>query len=85
MTAPRSVLVTGGAGFIGSNLVRSVPDRPSHERRHALDWTRIRRELGWQPEVPFKQGFTETIAWYAANRTWWEPLLERAPVNEEVA
>jgi dTDP-glucose 4,6-dehydratase len=68
-----------------ASLKRSVPDRPGHERRHALDWTKIRRELGWQPEVPFEQGFPETIAWYADNRTWWEPLLERAPVDEEVA
>jgi dTDP-glucose 4,6-dehydratase len=67
------------------SLKRSVPDRPGHERRHALDWTRMRNELGWQPEVPFDQGFTETIAWYADNRTWWEPLLELAPVDEDVA
>jgi len=67
------------------SLKRSVPDRPGHERRHALDWTRIRVELGWQPEVPFERGFAETIGWYADNRTWWEPLLERAPVDEEVA
>jgi dTDP-glucose 4,6-dehydratase len=62
-----------------------VPDRPGHERRHALDWTRIRRDLGWQPEVGFDQGLAETVGWYAANRSWWEPLLERAPVNEDEA
>jgi dTDP-glucose 4,6-dehydratase len=68
-----------------ASLKRSVPDRPGHERRHALDWTKIRRELGWQPEVPFERGFAETMGWYANYRTWWEPLLERAPVDEEVA
>jgi dTDP-glucose 4,6-dehydratase len=62
-----------------------VPDRPGHERRHALDWTRIRSELGWQPEVGFEPGLAETVGWYAANQSWWEPLLERAPVNEDEA
>jgi dTDP-glucose 4,6-dehydratase len=68
-----------------ASLKVRVPDRPGHERRHALDWTRIRSELGWQPEVGFDQGLAETVGWYAANRSWWEPLLERAPVNEDEA
>jgi dTDP-glucose 4,6-dehydratase len=68
-----------------ASLKLSVPDRPGHDRRYALDWSKIRSELGWQPEVPFDQGLTEVIGWYAHNRSWWEPLLDRAPVNEEVA
>jgi dTDP-glucose 4,6-dehydratase len=68
-----------------ASLKLSVPDRPGHERRHALDWTRIRGELGWRPQVRFDEGLAETIGWYAANRSWWEPLLERALVNEDEA
>ena len=68
-----------------SSLKSIVPDRPGHDRRYALDWTKVREELGWQPEIPFDRGIAETIVWYADNRVWWEPLLERAPINEEVA
>jgi dTDP-glucose 4,6-dehydratase len=68
-----------------ASLKVSVPDRPGHDRRYALDWSKIRHELGWQPEVSFDQGLAETIGWYTDNRSWWEPLLDRAPVNEEVA
>jgi dTDP-glucose 4,6-dehydratase len=77
-------LVLGALGKPLS-LKTTVPDRPGHDRRYALDWTKIRRELGWQPEVPFDRGIAETVRWYADNRAWWQPLLERAPVNEEVA
>jgi dTDP-glucose 4,6-dehydratase len=62
-----------------------VPDRPGHDRRYVLDWTKIRDELGWEPEIPFDGGIAETVRWYADHRLWWEPLLDRAPVNEEVA
>ena len=66
-------------------LKTTVPDRPGHDRRYVLDWTKIRGELGWQPEVPFDRGIAETVRWYAEHRDWWEPLLDQAPVQEEVA
>jgi len=65
-----------------SSLKTIVPDRPGHDRRYLLDASKIRAELGWQPEVTFAAGLRETVQWYAANRDWWEPLLERAPVDE---
>jgi dTDP-glucose 4,6-dehydratase len=68
-----------------ASLKLEVPDRPGHDRRYALDWSKIRRELGWQPEVPFAQGIADTVRWYVDHRPWWQPLLDRAPVNEEVA
>jgi dTDP-glucose 4,6-dehydratase len=68
-----------------SSLKTTVPDRPGHDRRYVLDYTKIQRELGWQPQVEFDQGLRETVEWYAANRAWWEPLRERAPVVEESA
>jgi dTDP-glucose 4,6-dehydratase len=59
-----------------------IPDRPGHDRRYVLDWSKIRRELGWEPRVAFDQGLAETVQWYAQRRDWWEPLRERAPVVE---
>jgi len=62
-----------------------VPDRPGHDRRYLLDASKIRAELGWEPQVTFESGLRETVQWYADNRAWWEPLLERAPVDETAA
>jgi len=64
------------------SLKTIVPDRPGHDRRYLLDASKIRRELRWQPEISFEDGLRETTDWYAANRAWWEPLKERAPVRE---
>jgi dTDP-glucose 4,6-dehydratase len=64
------------------SLKTIVPDRPGHDRRYLLDATKLRRELGWEPEVSFEDGLRATVDWYAANRAWWEPLRERAPVRE---
>jgi dTDP-glucose 4,6-dehydratase len=65
-----------------TDLKTIIPDRPGHDRRYILDWTKIRRELGWEPRIPFDRGLAETVRWYADHRQWWEPLLERAPVVE---
>ena len=64
------------------SLKTIVPDRPGHDRRYLLDSTKLRRELGWEPEVSFEEGLRASVDWYAANRGWWEPLRERAPVRE---
>lgn len=68
-----------------SSLKTIVPDRPGHDRRYVLDWSKIRRELGWEPQIAWEQGLADTVAWYAANREWWEPLRDRAPVQEDSA
>jgi dTDP-glucose 4,6-dehydratase len=68
-----------------ADLKTIIPDRPGHDRRYILDWTKIRRELGWEPQIPFDRGLAETVQWYAQNRDWWEPLRERAPVVEGAA
>jgi dTDP-glucose 4,6-dehydratase len=65
-----------------SSLKTIVPDRPGHDRRYLLDSSRLRDDLGWRDEIPFEEGLAETVRWYEANRTWWEPLKERAPVVE---
>ena len=61
-----------------ASLIKPVPDRPGHDRRYALDTTKL-RALGWAPQVPFLQGLAETVAWYQANEWWWRPIKERDP------
>jgi dTDP-glucose 4,6-dehydratase len=65
-----------------ASLKTIVPDRPGHDRRYALDWSKLRAELGWAPEVDFDEGIAATIKWYAEHRDWWEPLRGRSPVVE---
>jgi dTDP-glucose 4,6-dehydratase len=65
-----------------ASLKRIVPDRPGHDRRYLLDSSKLRSELGWEPATGFVSGLRETVEWYAANRAWWQPLKERAPVRE---
>src|SRR5262245_34806553 len=64
------------------SLKTIVPDRPGHDRRYLLDSSKLRRELGWEPEISWEDGLRETVEWYAESRGWWEPLKERAPVEE---
>ncbi len=68
-----------------ASLKTIVPDRPGHDRRYLLDSTKVREELGWRDEIPFAEGLPATVRWYEANRGWWEPLRERAPVVESAA
>jgi len=56
------------------DLVRLVPDRPGHDRRYAIDPTKIETELGWRPRFSFDVGLAATVDWYLANREWWGPL-----------
>ena len=65
-----------------SSLKTIVPDRPGHDRRYLLDAGKIQAELGWAPTHGWEKGLAETVAWYEANRSWWEPLKDRAPVVE---
>jgi dTDP-glucose 4,6-dehydratase len=55
-----------------------VTDRKGHDRRYAIDETKIRGELGYEPARDFRQGFAETLAWYLANEDWWKPLIAKA-------
>jgi dTDP-glucose 4,6-dehydratase len=68
-----------------SSLKTIVPDRPGHDRRYVLDWTKIRSALGWSPAIGFDDGLAATVRWYAEHRQWWEPLRDRVPVAEDSA
>jgi dTDP-glucose 4,6-dehydratase len=59
-----------------------VPDRPGHDRRYLLDSSKLKEQLGWEESYDFERGLADTVRWYADNRDWWEPLKERAPVEE---
>jgi dTDP-glucose 4,6-dehydratase len=60
------------------SMVEPVPDRKGHDRRYSVDHTKITRELGYAPAVPFAEGIARTVAWYRERRDWWEPLRARA-------
>jgi len=57
------------------SLIRFVQDRPGHDRRYAIDASKIQRELGWIPEWKFEKGIARTVEWYMANRAWWERII----------
>ena len=58
------------------DLVEFVADRPGHDRRYAIDSSRVRRELGWQPALDLHEGLGRTVRWYLENRQWWQRLRE---------
>jgi len=56
------------------DLITFVTDRPGHDRRYAIDPSKIERELGWQAQETFETGLAATVDWYLDNRAWWEPI-----------
>jgi dTDP-glucose 4,6-dehydratase len=56
-------------------LITFVKDRPGHDRRYAIDATKIKTQLGWTPSITVEQGLRLTVEWYLNNRDWWEVLL----------
>ena len=62
-----------GASY--ARQIAFVADRPGHDQRYAIDASRIRDELGWEPAETFETGIRKTIAWYLANEAWWRPLV----------
>ena len=57
------------------DLIKYVKDRPGHDRRYAIDNSKITRELKWSPEYTFERGIKETIEWYVSNKDWWEKII----------
>ncbi len=58
------------------DLITHVTDRLGHDRRYAIDPSKIHNELGWLPETPFEEGIKITIQWYLDNRKWWENIIK---------
>ena len=61
--------------------VERVPDRLGHDLRYSVDISKIRDELGYEPQVPFEAGLADTVEWYRTHREWWEPLKQRAKLS----
>jgi len=59
-------------------LIRPVQDRPGHDRRYALDTSKL-QAMGWKPQANFETGLADTVAWYKANEWWWRPIKEQDP------
>ncbi len=57
--------------------IKYVEDRKGHDLRYSVDWTKINRELGYEPQVKFEDGLRQTIQWYQDNEAWWKPLKNR--------
>jgi len=59
----------------GEELIEYVKDRPGHDRRYAIDSSKIQNELGWKPSFEFEQAISDTIDWYLNNKSWWERII----------
>ncbi len=66
------------------SLIKFVADRPGHDRRYAIDCSKIKKKLGWEPSLSFEDGLALTIKWYLDNEAWWKPLREIKYAGERV-
>ncbi|KZN95204.1 MAG: dTDP-glucose 4,6-dehydratase [Bacillaceae bacterium] len=66
---------------VSKDLIKYVADRPGHDRRYAIDPTKIMTELGWKPQYTFETGILETIQWYIDNQEWWKNIKSGEYMN----
>jgi dTDP-glucose 4,6-dehydratase len=59
----------------GEEMIEYVEDRLGHDRRYSIDFSKLRGELGWEPEYDFEKALKETVKWYKENEWWWEKLV----------
>ena len=59
-----------------ATLIRHVEDRPGHDRRYAVDSSKLRRLTGWAPRIAFEDGIRDTVDWFRANESWWRPIKQ---------
>ncbi|MFP5454633.1 MAG: GDP-mannose 4,6-dehydratase, partial [Alphaproteobacteria bacterium] len=67
-----------------ASQISIVADRPGHDRRYAIDASKIRDELGWEPQVSFDEGIERTVRWYLDNRRWWQEILDARYATERL-
>jgi dTDP-glucose 4,6-dehydratase len=77
-------LAPGKAVASRESLITFVADRPGHDRRYAIDPTRIGAELGWQPRESFDSGLRKTVEWYLDNRAWWQAIRGNVYAGERL-
>ena len=65
-------------GLLGKpkSLIRHVEDRPGHDRRYAVDSSKLMRLTGWRPAIPFEDGIRRTVDWYREHESWWRPIKQ---------
>ena len=68
--------LTKNVNACSKSLIEFVKDRPGHDRRYAIDSTKIKNQLGWQPKYTFKKGITKTLKWYLDNQEWVEKVIK---------
>lgn len=66
------------------DLIAFVSDRPGHDLRYAMDFSKLQNELGWRPQETFESGLEKTVRWYLNNMSWWSPILERRYAGERL-
>ena len=62
------------AGKLYKDRIVYVDDRPGHDYRYAIDATKIKREIGWEPKESFEAGIQKTVLWYLENKGWWKKI-----------
>jgi len=60
------------------DYIKFIKDRPGHDRRYSVDWSKTKRELGWKPQKDFETRLKDTIQWYKGNERWWRPLVNKS-------
>ena len=63
-----------------NDMIEYVKDRPGHDYRYSMNSSKIKKELGWSPEIKFEEGLTSTIQWYINNKNWWKDISEESIV-----
>lgn len=76
--APPPSRQASAAGSSRRDLITRVPDRPGHDRRYAIDASKLEGELGWRPQESFKTGLERTVRWYLDNEDWWRERRQAA-------
>ena len=66
------------------SLIKYVEDRMGHDRRYAIDSSKMQKELGWTPAYSFEDGMEKTVEWYRKNENWWSPLKKTQPQEESL-
>ena len=58
-----------------TDYIKYVEDRPGHDRKYAIDSSKIKREINWTPNTNFSNGLKKTVTWFLKNKTWWTEIL----------
>ncbi|MCF7906723.1 dTDP-glucose 4,6-dehydratase [Patescibacteria group bacterium] len=66
---------------LGTEMIERVPDRKGHDQRYAIDASKIKKELGWEPEHKFEEALLKTVKWYQNNEEWWQRIKNKEYLN----